>query len=122
LGQPPGGITQPAEGAPRRHLDEAPAVAALHEPHPAIVRQDLRPALDVGRNLKDAVRRRVDRGSINGAHGHRGRAWAPTRPRCGSRDGTPPPPARPPPPASRRAPPAWSPSAPTEPRRAGSRP
>src|SRR2546430_1871560 len=88
LRHPPGGITQRAEGAHRRHLDETPAVAALHEPHPAIVRQDLRPPLDVGRDLKDAVRRRVDRGSINGAHGHRGPAPAPTRPRCGSRDGT----------------------------------
>src|SRR5256886_7573506 len=80
LRHPPRGITQRTEGAHRGHLDEAAAVAALHEPYPAIVRQDLGPALHARRNLKDALQRRVDRGAINPAHGHRATGPAPPRP------------------------------------------
>src|SRR5205823_6992084 len=47
---------------------EAAAVAALHEPYPAIVRQDLGPALHVACGLEDALKRCTDQDSIDSVH------------------------------------------------------
>src|SRR3989475_478368 len=68
LGDPPGGVAQGAERAPRGHLHDATALPALEEPHPAIVRQDLRPALDLRRRFEGSLHGSADRGLIEGAH------------------------------------------------------
>src|SRR2546422_3278422 len=70
LGDPPRRIAQRAERAPRRHFDQTapPSRPPLVEPHPAIIRHDLGPALDVRGRLEHPLDRRVNGDAVSGAH------------------------------------------------------
>src|SRR3989449_3274245 len=65
---PPRRVAERAERPPRRHLDGAATCAALEKPYPTVVRQDVRPALNVCRHLKDSIGGREDRYSVDGSH------------------------------------------------------
>src|SRR5690349_2463249 len=69
---PPRRVAHHAERPPGGHLDGAYArvIGPLEKPHCAIVRQEPRPALDVGRDLEHAPDGRPDRDAVDRSHGH----------------------------------------------------
>src|SRR5438445_3107256 len=84
LGDPPGGVAQGAERAPRGHLHDATPLPALEEPHPAIVGQDLWPPLHGRGRREHALEGGRDQDPVDGDHAAttrkpgRARATAPT--------------------------------------------
>src|SRR3989454_2237354 len=68
LGDPPGRIAQRAERAPGGHLHDPTPLAPLEEPHPAIMGQQLGPALHLRGRFEGSLDRSADRGLIDGAH------------------------------------------------------
>ena len=68
LRDPPGGILERTERPPRRHLHQPAVAAPLQLSHPAVMRQQRRPALDVHRGVEHAVQRGAHPGPIDGPH------------------------------------------------------
>ena len=68
LRHPPGGIPHRAERAPGGHLHDVAVAAALELPHPAVVRQQLGPALDVHRGFEHPRHGRPHPGAIHRPH------------------------------------------------------
>src|SRR5712691_8575814 len=68
LGHPPGGIAEPTERPPCRHLHQAAFTLALQHPHPAIVAEQGRPFFDLHGRLEHPRERGAHPDPVDGAH------------------------------------------------------